>query len=168
MKRSLWLTAFLICYPLIVLLCISTGKPFIFSPVDYRFSAFLQLAVFIAVLCWLLVYIALPVLKSGLDRLHKKPRSEAFFVIGAFGILQVVTVILGYTESSLTGSADPFYYYKGVGNTTVYCIAGNLTTLVIASIYNRKIAEAAKEKEEQALSFREEKDKSGSFTKHRS
>lgn len=64
---------------------------------------------------------------------------EGFFILCIFILLQLVTLLFGYLESSLSRGvpADWFYYYKGVTNSWIYIITGNCTALIAASLYAR-------------------------------
>jgi hypothetical protein len=109
----------------------------------------------IGVLTFLLVFISLPVLNSLKPIKRKLKKNEDFFVIGSFVVLQVVTILTGYIESALTRgtNADALYYYKGVSNSLIYIITGNITNLIAASLYAAAQWKLEKEEDARKLSL---------------
>lgn len=139
-KTDLFKITFLIAFPSIALLCMLGGQPLIFSPVSYTLFSFIKFGVLICFLCFGLVFISLPILTS----IKKGPRlnksNKFFYVTGTLVILQMLTLFLGYMESALTRhvSADALYYYKGVGNSLIYVIMGNVTAIVGSYLYAKE------------------------------
>jgi hypothetical protein len=140
MKLKLFGLAFCLAFLSTASLCVATNQPLIFQPVSYSLSSFRSFSVLIGLLCFLLVFMNLSLLRFIYQLLKPGIREEAFYVIGTCLILQAATIIIGYAESALTSfESDAFYYYKGVGNSYIYLITGNLTALIIASIYGRNL-----------------------------
>lgn len=121
-------------------ICVLTKQPLVFSPINYSLVAFLRFALLIVVLCFLLVFICLPFLNSLKPNIKAEGRNESFFLFGTIIILQLVTMITGYAESSFSRGvrSDLFYYYKGVGNSFIYILTGNLTSMMTASLYAKE------------------------------
>jgi hypothetical protein len=129
--------------------------PLIFYPIDYRLAEFLKFFLLIGFFSFLLVYITLPVLNSLKPIKQKLKRYEGFFIIGSFIALQAVTMLTGYIESSLIRgvNADTLYYYKGVSNSLIYIVTGNITSLLAASLYAAAQWKLEKEKNAMELSL---------------
>lgn len=139
MKRKVWRISFGIMTFSTGLLCYLTKQPFIFSPVEYTIPAFLQLVFLSGIFCFLFAFITLPVLGFIKGNEGSRRQDEAFFLLGSLVILQLTTIIMGYTESSFTRGirSDFFYYYRGAGNSWIYIITGNITVGIAASLYAR-------------------------------
>lgn len=140
MKRKLFAIAFFTAFILTSFLCMITGQPLIFLPVDYGVTEFVKFGLLVGLLSFLLVFINLPVLGRIHQSFRINVREEGYYIIGTMIILQVVTLTTGYLESglSLLGGADFFYYYRGAGNSHLYIIAGNFTSAIIASLYAKQ------------------------------
>lgn len=155
MKVRIFFISFSFMLVSTAIFCLIMKQPLIFYPVDYRLSEFLKLFFLIGLFSFLLVYITLPVLNSLKSTKRKLKRNEGFFIIGSFIILQAVTILTGYIESSLTMgvSANILYYYKGVSNSLIYIITGNTTSLLAASLYAATQWKLEKEKNAMELSL---------------
>ena len=153
MSRKLFIIAFCITFILTALLCILSNQPLVFGSNDYSIYRFLPFSILIATLCFLLVYINLPFLRLLKKIIFKQAREEGYYIIFTFIILQCVTLFTGYTESSLSRhiEADMFYYYKGVTNSLIYILAGNLTSIITASLYAKEQVRLKKEIESHKL-----------------
>ena len=138
-KTKLFTLAFVIMFISTAVLCFLARQPLIFLPVYYSGIEFLKFAVLIGFLCFCLVYLNLSLIKF-VKRLTSLTSGELqFYILSTLIILQIVTLLTGYIESSLTTyTADVFYYYKGVGNSLIYVMTGNLTALLIASLYAKE------------------------------
>ncbi len=136
-KTKLFSISFVIAFLSTALLCILLGYPLIFSPVSYKITDFFIFGILIGVLCFGLVFMNLSILTYLKKLLKVKTSSKVFYIVGTLLILQVLTLILGYIESDIYSkqNADPFYYYKGVGNSLVYVLTGNMTAIIIATLF---------------------------------
>jgi hypothetical protein len=139
-----------------LLLCIITKQPLTFNHSNYNLETIAGFAVFISVWCFLLVYISLPFVNLLKPQKLQSHQYEAFFMLGIFILLQLVTLLFGYLESSFTRgvTADWFYYYKGVTNSWIYIISGNCTALIAASLYARYQYNKATTEENSKLSLK--------------
>jgi len=138
-KTRLFGIAFLIAFTLTALLCILSGQPLIFLPIDYSLFGFLQFAILIGTLCFCLVFINFPILKAVLNVLKREVNEKWYYLFTTFIVLQIVTLLLGYLESSYSSyGGTPFFYYKGVGNSRIYILTGNITAITIAAIYAKE------------------------------
>jgi hypothetical protein len=136
-KLKLFITAFTFAFISTAFLCIIAGYPLIFPPVAYNFINFILFAILIAALCFGLVYINFAFLKFIKRGLIPTCSNTAYYIIGSIVALQVLTLLLGYTESSYGSKTEAtvFYYYKGVGNSLIYVLTGNLTAIIVAKLY---------------------------------
>lgn len=150
---------FLICFGVAFItttaICIATDQPLIFQPVSYAIKDFMFLAILIGILCIGLVFVALPVLNRIRRYFTSLKEGFAFYIIGIFIILQLITLVAGYLESKFTlhNQADWLYYYKGAGNSLVYIFTGNCTAILAAMLYAQ---EDQKRKIEPTFDFDEE------------
>lgn len=138
-KTKLFSRAFVIMFILTAVLCILAKQPLIFLPIQYTGIEFLKFAVLIGFLCFCLVNINLYIIRSIKRQMSSNSSESPFYILSTLIILQVVTLLTGYMESTLTtNTADAFYYYKGVGNSLIYVITGNFTAILIASFYAKE------------------------------
>lgn len=137
MRFKIFLISFSIMFLLTAVLCILFDQPFFLNPVKYNLSSFIELIVAVGILCFLLAFACLPLLNLLKPTRPRFGRYELFFLFSTLLLLQIVTLVLGYFESSFnkTGFADWFYYYKGVTNSWIYIVTGNITTVIAASMY---------------------------------
>lgn len=147
MSRKLFIISFCIAFVFTAFLCIVSEQPLLLGHKDYSINAFIPFGLMIAVLCFLLVYINLPVLKFFKNIILKEVREEGYYIIGTFIILQIVTLITGYAESSLNRheEASMFFYYKGITNSHIYILTGNITAVIAASLYAKEQSKLKKE-----------------------
>ena len=136
-KLKLFGTAFSLAFISTALLCMLSGQPLIFLPVSYNAGAFILFGILIGALTTGLVYICLPLLNLLKTLLNIKTPEKIYYTTGTIIILQLLTLVLGYLESDVTAHsfADPFYYYKGIGNSHIYLLTGNITAIITARIY---------------------------------
>ncbi len=156
MQRRIFLVSFLIMFVCTLLLCISTEKPLIFNPPDYSLQEIAVFALFISFWCFLLVYISLPFINSFRPAKLRSHHYEAFYLLSTFIFLQIVTIVLGYLESAFVWSAtaDLLYYYRGVSNSRIYIITGNITAVIAASLYARHQYHKTKTEENSKLDLK--------------
>lgn len=158
MRRKLFVIGFCIMFISTALICILTKQPLIFFPVNYGIGAFLEFALLVGILCFLLVFISLPLLRFLKNLIKANLKDEAFYLIGSITILQIATLLIGYTESAMTrgANADFFYYYKGASNSHIYIFTGNLTSAIVASLYSKVLNKKKQEEKETKLELRKE------------
>lgn len=150
-KTKLFSISFCIAFSLTALLCIIGGYPLIFLPVDYGVMAFIQFGLLIACLSFCLVFINLTFLRFVKNVFKIKLDYIKYYVLGTFIVLQIATILIGYAESGLASHhASWFYYYKGVGNSLLYIVTGNLTAFIVASLFAKQ---ELKLKEEEKMKF---------------
>ena len=138
-KLKLFSIAFFLIFILTDGLCILLGHPLIFMPINYGVGGFIEFGLLTGFLSFCLVYITLPFIRFIYRILKLKSTEIPFFIIGAFLVLQVVTLLTGYLESKYSiPQGDPFYYYKGIGNSLIYVLTGNLTAILSALLYARE------------------------------
>ena len=146
-RLRLFIISFIITFFTVATLCFLTHQPLIFLPVNYSIGAFIEYAILVMILCFCLVFINLPLVKF-LSSLFRKTNNIIFYLITTFFVLQIVSIMVGYFESGLTTkTADPFYYYKGVGNSLIYILVGNLTAVVTCIFYVKDQIVRTREKE---------------------
>ena len=138
-KSKLLLITFTFAYLSTAILCIASGHPFIFAPINYGPSGLISLAMLIGFLVFCLVFITLPLLKWIRSLIFKKSNALVFYLISTLAVLQFVTMTTGYFESLTTRGveADFLYYYKCVTNSCIYILTGNLT-VVLACVLSLK------------------------------
>jgi hypothetical protein len=150
-KTKLFSISFCIAFSLTALLCIIGGYPLIFLPVNYSIMAFIQFGLLIACLSFCLVFINLTFLRFVKKAFKIKLDYTKYYLLSTFIVLQIVTILIGYAESSLTlHHASWFYYYKGVGNSLLYIVTGNLTAFIVAALFAK---EEVKLKEQEKMKF---------------
>ena len=72
--------------------------------------------------------------------------NKTLLIIETILVLQIVTMIIAYFETSFSKTGGDFlYYYKGIGNSLVYILTGNLTSVIFASIYSDKLLKMERE-----------------------
>jgi hypothetical protein len=141
-KLKIFGLSFGFVFVLTAILCMISGLPFIYAPVDYGLTGFFKLALLLGFLVFCLVYVNFPVLKWIKDKAFKSANDFIFHLTATLLILQVVTLITGYMESLTTRGVEPdfFYYYKCVTNSCIYILTGNLTVLLGCRLFTRKIS----------------------------
>ncbi len=139
-KIKLLLLAFGMAFTATAALCILTGNPLVYHPIDYGITGFSEFALLILLLSLGLVYINLPVLHwlKKISKLNLNP--VVYYITMTLIVLQVVTMVTGFYESLITRGveADAFYYYKCVTNSCLYILTGNLTAVTIAYLYGKE------------------------------
>ncbi|BDD07227.1 hypothetical protein [Aureibacter tunicatorum] len=142
--RNLFSLAFAIFFTLTFLSCISLRLPFIYYPLDYGATGFLTLFLLTSWLCFGLVYVNLPVLNWIYKKFELEVNPIIFYPFTTVFILQFLTLAIGYLESSfmLSTGGDWMYLYKGISNSLVFILTGNITAIVTSAIYgynNKKL-----------------------------
>ena len=129
------------------MLCIITNQPLVFGPANYSPGSFIVFGLLIACLCFSLVFVNLPFLRYIKEGVAPNARDDGFYIILTLLVLQGITLLTGYLESSFTkpDGGDLLYYYKGVTNSHIYIITGNLTTIIVASSYAKEQVRLKKE-----------------------
>lgn len=153
MRARIFRISFVIMFLLTAFLCIVSKQPLFLSPIKYSFFSFIELAIVICIFCFLLAYITLPLLNIFKPSKPKSGRFELYFLFTTLPILQAVTLFFGYLESSLGTSTggDLFFYYRGVTNSWIYIISGNITASIAASLYANYQLKKKKETKETNL-----------------
>lgn len=139
-KLKLLFLAFGIAFSATAILCVGSGNPLIYYPIDYGIGGFFRFAILILFLSFGLVYINLSVLKWLKGMIKLKANSSIYYITSTILILQIVTMTTGYLESLTTRGiqADIFYYYKCVSNSCLYILTGNFTAIVVAYLYGKE------------------------------
>ena len=138
-KTKLFALAFLVSFVSTSVLCIGGGHPLIFLPVSYKLMDFFIFGILIGILCFGLVFITMPFVKTIRRWTKLKIAFQSYYIISTMLILQVLTLVVGYLESYTTPGVETtiFYYYYGVGNSLIYIFTGNITAILISYIYAR-------------------------------
>jgi len=137
---KLLLLSFSITFFGTALLSLAFFQPLIFYPIDYGLMQFSRLALLLAMLSLALVYFTFPILQV-IARIFKiKSRLPLYYLAMSLVVLQLVTLVLGYIESSITRGVTPdfWYYYSCVSNSCFYLLAGNSATIVTSYLYGLK------------------------------
>jgi hypothetical protein len=123
-------------------ICILFGHPFIFGPIAYGFKDFFLLGLLLGFLVFCLVFINFPLLNWIKFQFFNNSNDFVFYVIASIFILQLENLMAGYLESLLTRGveADSLYYYKGVSNSWIYILTGNLTAFITCKLYVKSLA----------------------------
>ncbi|MCG8578805.1 MAG: hypothetical protein MI866_02745, partial [Bacteroidales bacterium] len=135
-KLKIFGLSFAFVYILTAILCLIFGQPLIYSPI-YGIREFLNLALLLGILVFLLVYINFPVLKWIKTISFKNSNGFIYYSVATLLILQIVTLLTGYMESLTTRGveADFLYYYKCVTNSCIYILTGNITAILASRLY---------------------------------
>lgn len=139
-KLKLFGLSFAVVYLLTATLCLIFNQPLIYSPI-YGIIEFINLAVLLGILIFLMVYINFPVLKWIKTRVFKNSNNFIYYSVATLLILQIVTLLTGYMESSATRGveADFLYYYKCVTNSCIYIFTGNITAILACRLYIKSL-----------------------------
>ena len=138
-KKKLFGISFLLAFVSTAILCVVTGLPLIFSPASYKLINFIVFGILIGMLCFGLVYIALPFLTFIRRITHFKGQLTPYYIFATTFILQILTLALGYLESSMTRGVEAtlVYYYASIGNSFIYILTGNVTAILAAIYYSK-------------------------------
>ena len=122
-------------------LCILFGYLLIIGSIDYRFREFLSLGLLLGFLVFCLVFINFPLANWIKTQFFKNANDFIFYLIATIFILQLENLITGYLESLATrgAEADFLYYYKGLSNSWIYILTGNLTAFIACNLYVKSL-----------------------------
>jgi hypothetical protein len=136
-KVYYWLISFSIMFISTSSLCIVSGQFGLYPPLKFNAVNCYQLARLTGILCFLFVFVTLPVLDFIQRGNCSRRQEESFYTIGSLIFLQAATLVMGYTESSFAHGIPSgfFYYYGGPDYSWVFIITGNLTVCIVASLY---------------------------------
>lgn len=132
--------AFGIAFSTTATLCIASGNPLVYYPINYGIDGFFSFAILILLLSFGLVYINLSVLKWLKTTMKINANSIIYYIVSTIFVLQIVTMLTGYFESFVTRGvqATAFYYYKCLSNSCIYILTGNLTAVIVAYLYGKE------------------------------
>lgn len=77
-----------------------------------------ELARLTGILCFLFVFVNLPVLDFIQRGNYSRRQEESFYTIGSLIVLQAATLVMGYTESSFAGGIPCGFFIIMVVRTT--------------------------------------------------
>lgn len=137
---KLVLLAFGIAFIKTAALCVVTGNPLIYYPIDYGMGGVFRFGLLMLSLCFRLVYINLSVLKWVKKILKNSFSPTFYFPIVTLLLVQLVTMVTGYFETLTTRGVEPdiLYYYRCVSSSCLYILSGNLTALLTSYLYGKE------------------------------
>ena len=102
MRRRIFLISLGVMFVFTLLLCIITKQPLLFKETSYNLNSIVGFLLSLSFWCFLLVYVSLPFVNLFKPEKLKSHQYEAFFMLAIFVLLQFVTLLFGYLESSFT------------------------------------------------------------------
>lgn len=127
-------------FSIISFLCLFFDLPLIYYPIDYGLKGFQNFGILIASLSFLFIYVQIPWLRWFWNLFTIKKNPKWYYVIFNLLILQFITIIFGLMESYEPGSKelDFFYLYKGVSNSCIYILSGNISLVIISILFAKE------------------------------